>query len=300
MGAFVVGLALVSGFFYILALPSNQLQVLVSDLPYWVSGQSGSINLTPAGGIPPYHCYVKEGSALPTGFSLSDDCVFSGTAPALAGGSTKRISPPFTVVVNDSAMPPASIEVVYQFTTVSELPTLIPVSSNSCTVGKYCSVQVAKASGGVPPYTFMSDSFSTGAPPAGMIVDVNGYLVGTPKTTGAGSSKSGRYSFGVCVKDSIGSSSCEETSVVIYPGSTTSSTSPSGGGYCSSNSDCKSFALKYCGGSSNVRCGSDRLCHCCLTLRGETCISCPASGCTGGTYCDKGVCVFQKGGKTTD
>lgn len=175
---------------------------------------------------------------------------------------------------------------------------MIPITSGKCTVGEYCSVQVAEARGGVPPYTFMSDSFSKGPPPAGMIIGINGFLTGTPKTTGVAPPKAGRYTFGVCVKDMVGSLSREKTSVVVYP----QSTSTSGKGACSSNAECSTFGTKYCGGSKNVRCGSDSLCHCCLTLvRGQevSCISCSA-GCTGGTYCEGGVCVFQIGGKTTD
>ncbi len=72
-----------------------------------------------------------------------------------------------------------------------------------------------------------------------------------------------------------------------------------GDGLCSTDADCNSFGAGNCDGGSNVRCGSDNLCHCCLTLRGETCISC-STGCGGGTYCERDACVFNLGGRTSD
>lgn len=67
-------------------------------------------------------------------------------------------------------------------------------------------------------------------------------------------------------------------------------------GYCSSDADCAGFGQR--NGGPAV-CGSDRLCHICYSLRGETCISC-STGCDVNTYCEKGVCVFRTGGRTTD
>ncbi len=66
-------------------------------------------------------------------------------------------------------------------------------------------------------------------------------------------------------------------------------------GYCSSDPECSGF------GSRNgcpALCGSDGLCHCCLSLRGETCISC-STGCGGdpNLYCLKGACTFKRGGQ---
>ena len=78
---------------------------------------------------------------------------------------------------------------------------------------------------------------------------------------------------------------------------------PSGNGYCSSNNDCHDFGTRNCGGYNLVLCGSDSLCHCCLTLMNERCITCAEAGssCTAsaGTYCERGACVFQNGGLTT-
>ena len=69
-------------------------------------------------------------------------------------------------------------------------------------------------------------------------------------------------------------------------------------GYCSTNSDCSSFGARNGGPAI---CGSDSLCHICLSLRGETCIS-GSTGCGGdpNIYIEQGVCVFKQGGRTTD
>jgi|GEM_PF-2856915 len=76
-----------------------------------------------------------------------------------------------------------------------------------------------------------------------------------------------------------------------------------GSGYCSTDADCAGFGSRNCQGSANARCGSDKLCHCCLTLCYEggscSCISC-SNGCSGGTYCEKDACVFSTGGKTSN
>ncbi|VVB75065.1 Uncharacterised protein [Candidatus Tiddalikarchaeum anstoanum] len=79
-------------------------------------------------------------------------------------------------------------------------------------------------------------------------------------------------------------------------------TNPLGNNYCSTDSDCGGFGGRNCGGSSFAKCGADSLCHCCLPFcPGGTncvCISCPSGGCSGGTYCLSGFCVFNTGGYT--
>lgn len=72
-------------------------------------------------------------------------------------------------------------------------------------------------SGGTAPYHYQSDSFATGAPPMGMIVDLNGNLTGTPSVTGT-------YTFGVCAVDLVGAQSCKTTSIVVNPASVTGTT----------------------------------------------------------------------------
>ena len=82
------------------------------------------------------------------------------------------------------------------------------------------------------------------------------------------------------------------------PDQPTTPTQPKNGGsgYCASDADCAAFGQRNGGPAI---CGSDRLCHICYSLRGQTCISC-STGCDVNTYCEKGVCVFRTGGRTTD
>lgn len=75
------------------------------------------------------------------------------------------------------------------------------------------------ASGGTAPYHYQSDSFATGAPPIGMLVDLNGKLTGTPRVAGT-------YTFGVCAVDLGGSSSCKTTSIIVNPSTAAANDGP--------------------------------------------------------------------------
>ena len=257
----------------------------------WLSGQPGAVNLTPTEGNGPFQCAITAG-ALPQGFNLNN-CVISGTAPVLAGGTTKSISPPFTITITNAAGQQQTIE--YNILTVASLPAIIFNEPGTCIVKQKCDVNlIAQVNGGVPPYHFQSDTFRNGAPPMGMIVDVNGVLTGTP-------SKTGQYTFGVCVVDVVAASKCGQTSVFVIDEEEIEEIASYGesSGLCSSNSDCTGFAANNCDAPENVRCSKDGLCHCCLTLcpGGENCkcIGC-STGCGGGTYCEGDVCVFESGG----
>lgn len=83
------------------------------------------------------------------------------------------------------------------------------VSLPDATVGTaYSNSVVLNISGGSPPYHYQSDSFATGAPPIGMIVDLNGNLTGIPRVAGT-------YTFGVCAVDLGGASSCGTTTISV-------------------------------------------------------------------------------------
>jgi hypothetical protein len=193
---------------------SDILNVKNAELPRWKSGAYGSYELAPGGGTPPYHCRLKDGSHMPEGFTLSDGCTISGRAPPLPSGTTKTVSPPFTVAVTDSGNPPSSLRLQFSVVTVTNLPELVSLSPARCRVDRECIVRVADAVGGAPPYTFQSDTFANGAPPMGLIVDLSGFLRGNARTEG-------EYDFGICVKDSVGSSSCGMASVIVEEASTT-------------------------------------------------------------------------------
>lgn len=91
------------------------------------------------------------------------------------------------------------------FTTVNPMP--------QATVGvSYSNTMIASISGGSSPYYYQSDTFANGAPPFGMIVDLNGNLTGTP-------TDSGQYTFGVCATDLSGqiTSPCPTTTITVAP-----------------------------------------------------------------------------------
>lgn len=183
---------------------AGALYTTTTVLPAWVSGQSGSAALTATGGTPPYTCSLT--GSLPTGFSLSpSNCVLFGTASILGGGTTMSISAPFTVTITDSAGAMVNLEL--RITTVLPPPTLVPVAG-SMTVNVSGSTLVATATGGTPPYYFVSDTFRNGAPPLGTVVGTGGLLSGTP-------SRAGTFGFGVCVVDSVGAKDCRATSVTV-------------------------------------------------------------------------------------
>ena len=171
----------------------------------WLSGQPGAVNFTPTEGNGPFQCAITAGN-LPQGF-VFNNCVISGTAPVLTGGTTKSISPSFTITITNVAGQQQTLG--YNILTVASLPEIIFNEPGACIVNQKCDVNlIARVNGGTSPYHFQSDTFRNGAPPMGMIVDINGILTGTP-------SKTGQYTFGVCVVDVVAASKCEQTSVLV-------------------------------------------------------------------------------------
>lgn len=184
--------------------------VTSTALPAWTSGQAGSFKLTATGGTLPYHCTLASGT-LPAWLSLASDCTLSGTAPALAGGTTRSVSAPFTVTVADAAS--GAQAVTLSVTVVQPKPTLVLASPlPRGTVGlPYSAATVSSVSGGSPPYHYMSDSFAAGTPPPGTSVNLTtGRLAGTPGAPGT-------YGFGICAVDLVGSTTCASTSVTVDP-----------------------------------------------------------------------------------
>jgi len=185
-------------------------------LPAWIDGQAGTVTIRGSGGTLPYTCEIAGGE-LPQGFSLSRDCAISGTGTL--GTSPMRITPPFTVRMSDSSQPPQSVSVELRITIITKPPT-ITVSGGKCQkAGKACSVTVASATGGTPPYYFTSGSFRNGTPPLGMIVNLKGQLTGTP-------ARDGPYRFEVCVVDLLGAMDCDKTTVIVGEPSPSPVTAP--------------------------------------------------------------------------
>jgi len=177
--------------------------VTTTDLPEWESGKPGSFTLNAIGGVPPYTWAVTGGN-LPAGLTLASNGVISGIH-ILAPGTSKSISPPFTVNVTDAAGANKSAALTI---TVTEATPKIEILTAVCTVGQPCNAQIANAGGGTPPYTFQQDTFRQGTLPFGVVVGVDGRLTGSTNQPGA-------YTFGVCVKDTVALSDCAPATLDI-------------------------------------------------------------------------------------
>ena len=185
-------------------VPKQQgITITTTDLPEWVSEDPGSFTLNAAGGVPPYTWAVTGGNLL-AGLTLAQNGVISGTH-ILAPGTSKSISPPFTVTVTDAAGANKSVALTI---TVTEAPPKIEILTAVCTAGLPCNAQIANAGGGTPPYTFQQDTLRQGVLPFGITVGVDGSLTGSTDQPGA-------YTFGVCVKDTVALSDCAQATLEI-------------------------------------------------------------------------------------
>jgi hypothetical protein len=184
------------------ATNNNGLQIKTKVLPNWESGKRATYKVEVAGGVPPYQFRI-DGS-LPEGFALGPDGTI-GESGVLPPGTSRYTYPPFSLVVTDSKGNTARQQLAI---TIVEPSIKINTQEARCTVNVKCDEPIATAEGGDAPYTFQSDSFAEGAPPMGMIVDVNGHILGTSRTAG-------NYNVGVCAKDLNGDSKCGKATVVV-------------------------------------------------------------------------------------
>ncbi|MBI4015444.1 MAG: hypothetical protein HY362_01870 [Candidatus Aenigmarchaeota archaeon] len=171
----------------------------------WVANSFNSYHLFSKGGKPPYTWTVKEGSAIPNGFTLGESGVLSGTAPALDRGTTSKITPPFTVVVTDSTGEIHEIEI--RIIIRGQAP-VITTSTVTCVENEKCNANIASATGGTKPYYFRFGSFRSSTPPFGMGLSFDGSVIGESTTAGT-------YVFEVCVVDSVGESDCKLARLII-------------------------------------------------------------------------------------
>lgn len=174
-----------------------------TELPEWETGKHGSFTLNAVGGTPPYTWAVTTGN-LPAGLNIAPNGVISGIH-VLAAGTSKSISPPFTITVTDAAGAAKTIRLTI---TVTEAPPKIEILTAVCTAGLPCNAQIANARGGTPPYTFQQDTFRQGTLPFGVVIGVDGRLTGSANRPGA-------YAFGVCVKDTAALSDCAQATLEI-------------------------------------------------------------------------------------
>ena len=187
---------------------NTALQINTKELPIWKAPGAATYKLDVTGGVPPYSFSLAPGSQFPQGFNLGPDGTIGGLA-RLPEGTSKSESPPFTIMVKDSAGNEAQASFTIRL--VEENTVQIITTPATCLLNKDCDDQIATASGGNPPYSFQSDSFLEGAPPLGTSVDINGHLTGRP-------SKEGEYVVGVCVKDIIGNQRCGKATVTVEKG----------------------------------------------------------------------------------
>lgn len=130
----------------------------------------------------------------------------SYTVTALLQGYS--ITTPSTITIG--AANPPSVNLTSTVAVAGSSVVFVPVNPlPQATVGiAYSNTVISSISGGTPPYHYQSDTFANGAPPMGLIVDLNGNLTGTPSVAGT-------YTFGVCAVDMVGSSSCKTTSIIV-------------------------------------------------------------------------------------
>jgi hypothetical protein len=180
---------MVSGYVTVIVdpAPTQPLEITTTELPSGTVGQAYSATLSAQGGTPPYSWSVTAGT-LPPGLSLSSDGVISGT-PTEEGSFT------FTVTVQDSEEPPN--EASRQFTiTINPAPAPQPLEITTTELPKCIEGQnynaTLSARGGVPPYSW---ALASGTLPAGLSLDSDGTISGTP-------TQSGSFAFEVQVRDS--------------------------------------------------------------------------------------------------
>jgi hypothetical protein len=133
-----------------------------------------------------------------------------GTYTVTASLAGYAFSPITSVTLNGaSSTGNDTVAVAAPATTTLNFLTSSPLPDGQVGV-PYASTVIGGISGGTSPYHYQSDSFLTGTPPIGMMVDLAGDLTGTPV-------KDGSYTFGVCAVDLAGSSRCGSVSLTVTP-----------------------------------------------------------------------------------
>ncbi|MDT8069762.1 MAG: putative Ig domain-containing protein [Terriglobia bacterium] len=151
---------------------ASTLSATSQTLPGATTGTPYSAALTLSGGQSPYTWSAS--TSMPAGLTLSSAGVVSGT-PTAAGTFG------FNAVVKDSSSPAQSSSAAYKLTVTTAAAPLIVATSSlpSGTSGTSYSTTLS-ASGGMSPYTWSA----TTALPAGLTLNSNGVLSGTPSTSG--------------------------------------------------------------------------------------------------------------------
>jgi uncharacterized protein YhjY with autotransporter beta-barrel domain len=173
---------------YTITVAAPTIAVAPTTLPGATAGQAYSTTVTASGGTPAYSYAVTAGS-LPSGITMSQAGVVSGTS-TVAGSFN------FTVTATDSstgAGAPFSGARSYMLTVNAPTVVVAPTTLPNLAVGAAYSQNLA-ASGGTAPYAF---AVTAGATPAGVTLSAGGVLSGTPTA-------SGTFNFTVTATDSSG------------------------------------------------------------------------------------------------
>jgi uncharacterized protein (TIGR03437 family) len=177
-------------------------------LPNGVFGQNYSLLLSAGGGTGPYTWTLPPATsapnALPAGLTLTGSGLISGVPTATASGTSTT---GFTIMVTDSASPPATATAFFQLAIQPALTITTPSPLNTGTINTTYSQQIV-ASGGTAPYTFTIATPAT-APP-GMVITTGGLLSGVPKATGS-------YTFSIQVTDKFSYTTTQQFQISIAP-----------------------------------------------------------------------------------
>ncbi len=122
-------------------------------LPAFIDGSRASAPISAAGGTRDYHCSLADGTP-PLAFALTSDCHVQYDGSPILNGSRLWISQPLTIRMSDSSTPPQSVTFELHITVTTPPPAISPRNVTCPPEGQPCTVLVATASGGVPPYTF--------------------------------------------------------------------------------------------------------------------------------------------------
>lgn len=187
------------------------LRLITKTLPAAVAGDSYRSTIEVTGGTGYHFCDLQKGSVLPLGYLINrKTCIITGVGEILPPGTTRRISPPFTIVISDSTSPkPAYVRITLTITTYPpKFNMTVNTNIGRCKLTKECNLLVASATGGTPPYSFRK---GTGIAPLGLLVETVGnsaYLMGIAGATGT-------YQFDICAHDLVASDICKEVSITV-------------------------------------------------------------------------------------
>jgi len=170
--------------FFAVRLPASQVVITTaSPLPADVVGSAYNVSFAATGGTSPYTWSLASSpNTLPNGLTLGNDGSLTGT-PTAAGTYS------FQVQVTDSATPASTATRAFSLTIVTPLA-ITTTSLSGATEGQAYSANL-QATGGTTPYSW---TVSGGALPAGVTLNPNGSLTGTPFV-------SGNFNFKVQVTD---------------------------------------------------------------------------------------------------